>query len=69
MAIETRVKLQHFRTPNFVLVEGEPTTRQEGMKEAHKYALKDLDAFTLGKLCDQFRADIFEKAGKADPNI
>ena len=68
MNIETKVKLQPFRTPNFVLVESHVAPRQQGLVESPKYALKDLDEATLDLLCDQFREDIFKKAGKQDPH-
>ncbi len=68
MSIETRIRLQPFRTPNFALIEPKLGSRQEGFKEADKYALSELDAATLDLLCDQFRADIFTKAGKRDPS-
>ncbi|MEM7209548.1 MAG: hypothetical protein AAF434_17145 [Pseudomonadota bacterium] len=67
MPIEVRVKLQPFRTPNFVLVEDDTRPRQEGFQESPKYALSDLDATTLSQLCDKFREDVFKKADKVDP--
>lgn len=68
MAIETQIKLQHFRVPNFVLTEPNVGRREDGFSEAPKYALNELDAATLDLLCDQFREDVFKKAGKQDPN-
>jgi hypothetical protein len=32
-----------------------------------KWSLKEVDAETLAKMCDDFRAEIFRKAGKPDP--
>jgi len=61
------VKLKPFQTPNYVIQEVPARPRQEGMIEAPKYALAELDAETLAGLCDQFRADVFKKAGVADP--
>ncbi len=37
------------------------------MQEAPKWHIGDVDAETLAEQCDRFRADIFAKAGKADP--
>ena len=62
-----KVELQPMGTPNFVLLKGEPANRQEGLKEAVKWALKDIPANTLSDLCDEFRATVFQKAGKLDP--
>lgn len=61
------VELLPFGTPNFVIQKTAPRPRQEGMIEAPKYSLRELDAETLAGLCDQFRREIFEKAGKPDP--
>lgn len=67
MSIKLNVELEPFRTPNYVMVKQEVRQRQEGpCLDAPKYHVKDLDAETLGKLCDEFRASIFEKAGLKD---
>jgi len=39
-----------------------------GMVESPKFRLEELDAPDLAKLCDDFRAEVFRKAGKQDPN-
>jgi hypothetical protein len=64
---EIKQKLRPFMTPNFVSVEMPPRPRQEGLVEAPKFALAELDAETLSELCDEFRADVFRKANKTDP--
>lgn len=61
------VRLRPFSVPNFVLVEAAPTSRSEGFCETPKFPLADLEAATLAELCDEFRAAVFAKAGKADP--
>jgi hypothetical protein len=67
VSIETQIKLQPFRVPNFVLVESKAGTRPEGYgTEVPKYSLSDLSEFTLHILCSKFREDVFEKAGKED---
>ncbi len=63
-----QIKLVPFTTPNFVLVQMPPRPREHGITEAPKFALAELDHDTLSKLCDEFRADVFQKAGKTDPN-
>lgn len=65
MAIETKIKLQPFRVPNFAICEVPAGRRQDGFKEAPKYALSELDDETLEELCRQFKDDVFAKARKA----
>lgn len=60
--------LQPFRVPNFVL---EKVTLGQlarcGFGQSRTFSLHELDAQTLSHLCDQFRAEVFKKAGKQDP--
>lgn len=65
--MEMKVKLQPFSTPNFVIAEQRPGVKQDGIVEAPKWHINEVDINTLSELCDQFRKDIFEKAGKFDP--
>jgi len=67
MKVKIELDLKAFKTPNFVLVCTSPTERQEGIKEEMKFNLTELDSLTLSELCDQFREDIFKKAGKEQP--
>lgn len=67
MTITAEVELRPFTTPNFVIQRMAPVKREEGFKEAPKYALSELEPSVLSELCDTFRREIFEKAGKADP--
>lgn len=62
-----KVELRPFSVPNFVIQVMAPGKRQDGFKEAPSYALSELDADTLSEMCDEFRAEIFKKAGKEDP--
>lgn len=63
------IELQPWQTPNFVIGVISARSRQEGFKPdtAPKWALKEVDAETLAKMCDDFRAEIFRKANKPDP--
>jgi hypothetical protein len=54
-------------TPNFVITRYEVRPREEGITEGPKLPLAQVDAATLAELCDEFRREIFEKAGKPDP--
>ena len=67
MSIETKVKLQPFRVPNYVLAETSIKPGRGGYSETIQYRLSQLDAETLDLLCAQFRKDVFEKAGISDP--
>lgn len=54
------VELQPWSTPNYVRI-------QEGA--VYGIPLKDIDAQALSEMCDQFRKEVFEKAGKEDPRV
>lgn len=62
-----KLKLQPFSTPNFVLAQMPARLRQDGIVEGPKWALSEVDADVLAELCDDFRAEVFGKAGKTDP--
>lgn len=61
------VPLRPFSIPSFVIAVAQPRPRQEGPTLSPSWPLSDLDVTTLSDMCDQFRADIFKKAGKTDP--
>lgn len=58
--IETTTSLRSFQIPYVVL-----PVEHDGLT----HALSVVSASTLSDLCDQFRKDIFAKAGKLDPNL
>lgn len=64
-----KVDLNPWIVPNFVIGKMPPGRRQDGFNPdaAPKWALSDVDAETLAAQCDQFRAEVFRKAGKPDP--
>lgn len=64
MQAKIELDLVPFNVPNFVLVKEKPRKRQEGFAEGMKFRLADLDAATLDKLCEEFKKEIFKKAGK-----
>ncbi|MFA6132518.1 MAG: hypothetical protein WC869_00725 [Phycisphaerae bacterium] len=51
-----------FMVPNFVTLDLAGCVHEEPT-----VPLKAVDAETLSKMCDEFRAAIFKKAGKKDP--
>lgn len=67
--IKIDLELQPFSVPNFVHGVMLVKPREQGFIEGPKYALRELDEKALSALCDQFRADVFEKAGKDDPRL
>ena len=69
MKVTLQVELKPFITPDFVWPASGPGWRQDGMQELTGYPLSALDAQTLDKMCAQFRAEVFEKAGKEPPPV
>lgn len=67
MKATLQVELQPFQTPNFVRAVQKAGKREDDMQEAASYPLSDIDPETLGKLCDDFRDEVFRKAGKNRP--
>jgi len=65
--MEMKVKLQAFNVPDGVYPVIAPRPRQDGFGNNPKISLKDIPEEVLSGLCDQFRKDVFEKAGKKDP--
>lgn len=64
MKATLEVELQPFQTPDFARAVMKPGKREYGIQEAPCYPLSDLDTLTLDKLCSDFRAEVFRKAGK-----
>lgn len=65
--MKLQVELQPFIIPSYVLEKTRPGKRQDGIQHARSHDIEELDVETLGQLCDEFRAGVFAKAGKADP--
>ncbi len=62
-----KIELRPFTVPNYVIQVTGATRRQDGFREAPSYPLSEVDADTLARMCSDFRAAVFAKAGKADP--
>lgn len=62
-----KIKLRPFTVPNFAIQVAGPVRRQDGFRESPSYPLSEVDAETLARMCDDFRAAVFAKAGKPDP--
>lgn len=67
MKVSIQVELEPFEVPDFVVAVSEPGVRQDGMQPKQKYPLRNLDSYTLEKLCDDFRSEVFLRAGKSRP--
>lgn len=67
MKATLQVELQPFMVPNFVRPVSKPGKREDGLAETGAYPLSDLDSITLDRLCEQFRSEVFRKAGKEQP--
>jgi len=61
------VELQPFMVPNFVREVVPPVKRQAGFIEAPCHPLSAIDVATLDRMCRDFRAAVFAKAGKPLP--
>lgn len=68
MEATIKLKLKPFNVPNFVVVaDHEQLHREEGMSVSRAFALSELDAVTLEKMCEEFTDAVFEKACKRRP--
>jgi hypothetical protein len=66
MTIKANVELslEPFMTPNHVRISPDGTNAIS----IATLPLKEIDANTLDRLCEQFRTDVFNKAGKSQPD-
>lgn len=68
MKVNIEIELKPFQTPNFALVLNRKERDGEfGGPEETSIPLSKLDAITLDKMCDEFRSEVFRKAGKTPP--
>lgn len=63
MKTKIEIELNPFGTPSRVKASG----REYSSHEAPWFDLDQIDAETLGKMCDEFRLNIFKLARKSDP--
>ena len=64
-----KIKIKPWIVPSFVSAEMPPGKREDGFHpdSVPKWKLSELDAETLDAQCREFRAEVFRKAGKKDP--
>lgn len=69
MKATIEIELQPFTVPNFVRPAPKQRAKGENVSsdETAAIALSDLSATTLDMMCDDFRREIFKKAGKQQP--
>lgn len=67
MSPKMQVDVMAWTTPNFVRLKMPPGQRQDGWNDAPGIPLGEINADVLSMLCDDFRAEVFKKAGKVDP--
>lgn len=66
--ISVELEVHQFVVPNHAVIVRPPVTRQEGLSfHNNTIELSALTPEVLSQMCDEFRAAIFKKAGKADP--
>lgn len=61
------IKLRPFNVPDEVRPILPPGRREDGIQFHPGFPLKDVPAEDLDRLCTEFRAEVFRKAGKPDP--
>lgn len=64
MKVQYEVEINPFTVPNFVTTKEQPKGREEGFKPSDGIPLSALDSFTLDKLCEDFKNEVFRKSGK-----
>lgn len=62
-----KIELAPFIAPDYVSIKGRNGLKQDGFRILPQYSLNELDEQTLSDLCDEFRMNVFLKAGKDDP--
>lgn len=62
------LKLKPWTTPNFATVEQPPRPKQDGMRELPSIPVKELSQEALDGLATEWLRELYEKAGKVQPN-
>lgn len=61
------IKLKPFSVPNLVLEDAPPS--KSYVTDINSYAINLVDADDLSRMCDEYRKNVFQKAGKTDPRL
>lgn len=67
MKITIATEIQPFQVPHVVHAVVKQHRREDVIQAVPCYQLSDLDSDTLARLCDEFRDEVFRKAGKEQP--
>lgn len=61
------IRFRPWTVPNFAVIVQPSGKRQDGFTPFPTLPIREIDAADLSRLCDEFRAEVFRKAGKQDP--
>lgn len=61
--ITLELKITPFKVPDAVTLEQAPGGREQGFRPPPTVALRELPVETLSAMCDDFRREVFRKAG------
>jgi len=64
MQLTLELELQPFEVPYAVFIDNKPVLRQNGFLTREFIPLSDLSEATLDKLCEEFRLEVFKRAGR-----
>ena len=67
MKTSIEVNIKPFNVPSFVIPEVPAGKKEDGFEPTEGIPLSALDPVTLEKLCDEFRDNVFRRAGKQQP--
>jgi hypothetical protein len=62
-----QLKLKPWMAPNFAVPERPPGRREDGVHFDTGIPISSLPVDVLSQMCDDWRAEVFRKAGKKDP--
>ena len=66
--MKIEIEIIPFDAPDVIVLKTPPRPRHEGFNLNNSVMhVSEVDAETLSKLCNDFRAEVFKKAGKIDP--
>lgn len=69
MEISIKLNIVPFVAPRGVKVQQKPGEKQTGFTNDQLIELSELSPEVLSQLCDEFRKQVFDTAGKLDPKM
>lgn len=61
------LQMKPWTAPNYATVEMPPRPKQDGVQALPSFHVKDLPLETLDRLAEQWRRDLYQKAGQPLP--